>query len=41
MSVKKQILDHIQDNFSDTFSLQQEYRSHSGYSKLEVKNFLS
>ena len=40
MSVKKQILDHIQANFSDTFSLQQEYRSHPGYSKLEIKNFL-
>lgn len=40
MQLKKQILERIKDEFSNTFELQQEYRSHPGYSKLEIKNFL-
>ena len=40
MQLKKQILDKIKDDFSDTFELQRQYRSHPGYSKLEIPNFL-
>lgn len=40
MQHKRQILERIKDEFSNTFELQQEYRSHPGYSKLEIKNFL-
>lgn len=39
-NIKHKILQHIKNNFSDTFSLQNEYRSHPSYSKLEIKNFL-
>ena len=40
MQYKKQILERIKDEFSNTFELQQEYRNHPGYSKLEVKELL-
>jgi len=40
MQLKKQILDRIKNNFSNTFELQRQYRSHPGYSKLEIPNFL-
>src|SRR6056300_1759508 len=40
MQHKQKILERIKDEFSNTFELQQEYRSHPGYSKLEIKNFL-
>jgi len=38
--IKNQILNHIHKQFSNTYELQREYRSHPGYSKLEIKNFL-
>lgn len=40
MQHKQKILERIKDEFSNTFELQQEYRNHPGYSKLEVKDFL-
>ena len=40
MTIKSDILTHIQTNLSNTYDLQREYRSHPGYSKLEIKNFL-
>ena len=38
--MKQKILDRIKNNFSNTYDLQMQYRSHPGYSKLEIKDFL-
>lgn len=38
--IKKAILDHIRTNLTNTYDMQMQYRSHPGYSKLEVQNFL-
>lgn len=39
-NVKEHILNHIKEHFSNTYELQREYRSHPGYSKIEIPNFL-
>lgn len=38
--IKQKVIDHIRKNFSNTYDLQQEYRNHPGYSKLEIKSLL-
>ena len=38
--IKQQILSHIENNFSDTYSIHEEYRSHPYYCLIEKKNFL-
>ena len=37
---KKRVLDHIKLNFSDTKLLQERFKQHSNYYKIEIKNFL-
>lgn len=39
MSIKKELLHHIENNFSDTISLEKKFREHPYYSKLDIKNF--
>jgi hypothetical protein len=38
--MKNKIINHILNRFPNTFDLQQTYRSHPNYSKLEINNFL-
>lgn len=38
--IKNKIINHVLNNFQNTFDLQRVYRSHPSYSKLEIKNFL-
>jgi len=37
---KKLILEHINNEFSNTYELEERYRAHPSYSLLEIKNFL-
>ena len=40
MQYKQKILERVKHEFSNTFELQQKYRNHPGYSKIEIKDFL-
>lgn len=40
MNIKKRILEHINENFSNTTELEQEFRQHPCYSKMEIEDFL-
>ena len=40
MTLKNDILNHVQNTFPNTYDLQKQYRSHPGYSLLTLDNFL-